>query len=95
MQVKQPVDSAAAAIINKTENNYAALLNYFDSGKVIVSFYNNKHPFKKALLFKTSYTSSGLFNFEYYEVGKSNSLYVINKSLDKVRSWWGVTNELN
>ncbi len=88
-------DTLANAIIQKTERNYASLHNYFDSGKTIVSFYNNNHPFKKALLFKTSYSNTGLFNFEYYEVGNSNSLYVINKNSENiVQSWWGITNQL-
>jgi len=83
------------SIISKTENKYANIETYFDSGKVVSSFYNLPHPFSNAKLFKTSYSNTGLFNFEYYELGKSNSLFVINRSLNnKVQSWWGITDKL-
>jgi hypothetical protein len=88
------LDSSAVSILERSLYKYSTLANYFDSGKVISSFYKNPHPFKKALYYKISFTSSGLFNFECYEPGRSNSLYQINRSNGEIRSWWGVTNKL-
>lgn len=86
--------TSAATIINKSKAAYAKLPLYLDSEKVVESMYNNDHPSKTAKVFRTAYTNSGEFNFEYYVVGKSNSLYTINRSSGVVKSWWGVTNKV-
>jgi outer membrane lipoprotein-sorting protein len=88
------IDSSAVSILERSRYKYSTLVNYFDSGKVISSFYNIPHPIKKALYYKTSFSKSGLFNFEYYEPGRSNTLYEINRGNGRIRSWWGVTNKL-
>lgn len=82
--------TSAVTIINKSKAAYANLPIYLDSGKVVESMYNNDHPSKTAKVFRTAYTNTSEFNFEYYEVGKSNSLYTINRSSGVVKSWWGV-----
>lgn len=88
----------AKDIIDSSKNAYVNLEMYQDSGKVLQEFYNlpnNQNPYENAKYFKTDYNKNGQFNFEYYEAGRSNSLYVINRGLDnKVQSWWGVTNAL-
>jgi hypothetical protein len=86
--------TSAAAIFNKSKTAYANLTTYLDSGKVVESTYNTEHPNKTAKVFRTAYTNSGGSNFEYYEVGKSNSLYTINKSSGAIKSWWGITNKI-
>ena len=84
-----------ADIISKTVAKYEGTETYFDSGKVVQYFSDLPHPFSEAKIFKTAYTKNGMFNFEYYKIGSSNSLYVINQSLDKkVQSWWGITDKL-
>jgi len=83
---------SATEVINKSKAAYGTIQTYFDSGKVVSSFYNNSRPHSNAKYFKTSYSSNGLFNFEYYVLGQSNSLYVINQSKNLVQSWWGITN---
>lgn len=82
---------SAADIISKSKTAYGSTKTYFDSGKVVSSFYNNARPFSNAKIFKTAYSRTGLFNFEYYDVGRSNSLYVINQNMKLVQSWWGIT----
>ena len=86
----------AKDIIDSSKNAYASLEMYQDSGKVIDEFYNLPSPrnsYENAKYFKTDYNKIGLFNFEYYAVGRSNSLYVINRAINyKVQSWWGITN---
>ena len=72
---------SATEVINKSKAAYGTIQTYFDSGKVVSSFYNNSRPHSNAKYFKTSYSSNGLFNFEYYVLGQSNSLYVINQFL--------------
>ncbi len=91
---KKPVADplSAAAIIHSSEEVYAHMKVYLDSGKVISSFYNNDHPGKTAKMFRTAYNDVGGFNFEFYEPGKSNSLYTINRTDNVVRSWWGMFN---
>ncbi len=86
----------AKDIMDSSKNAYINLEMYQDSGKVLQEVYNlpnQRNSYEKAIYFKTDYASRGLFNFEYYEVGRSNSLYVINRGINyKVQSWWGITN---
>jgi hypothetical protein len=84
---------SAVDILNKSESVYANLKIYTDSGKVIQSFSEMAHPHKTAEFFKTAYANTGNFNFEYYNEGKSNSLYIINRSANIIKTWWGITNE--
>jgi len=67
-----------SSIILKTEANYSSLKVYLDSGKVISSFYNNARPHKSALIFKTAYKNTGVFNFEFYPLG-SDRLHIVNR----------------
>jgi hypothetical protein len=83
-----------ATIIDRSEKAYHQLSVYLDSGKVINAYDISGRVNKTAKLFKTAFSNNGDFNFEYYELGKSNSLYTINRSANIVRSWWGVTNKL-
>ncbi|MDB5159243.1 MAG: hypothetical protein JWR50_3950 [Mucilaginibacter sp.] len=83
----------AADIISKSENAYAHLKTYADSGKLIQTMVVNGMESKTALIFKTAYTNTGGFNFEYYTVGKSNSLYTINRTDNVVKTWWGITGQ--
>jgi hypothetical protein len=68
------------------------LKTYVDSGKLIHTIINNGSTTKTALIFRTAYTNNGDFNFEYYKVGQSNSLYTINRSANVVKTWWGIMN---
>lgn len=85
----------ADEILLKSAKTYAGLKNYLDSGKVVNEHYNNDHPFKSAKHFRTAYSESLGFNFEYFEPNKSNSLYTINKSAGQVKTWWGINNKVN
>lgn len=84
----------AASILKKSAERYAELKTYLDSGKVIRHFYKNNSPHKSAIYFKTAFSETGDFNFEYYEPGKSNSLYTVNRTEKRVQSWWGITNKI-
>lgn len=82
-------------IISQSEAKYKGSKTYFDSGKAVNYFYNLPHPFSNAKIFKTAYSKIGLFNFEYYVLGNSNSLCIIHQGEDKkVQSWWGITDKL-
>lgn len=82
----------ATEIISKSENAYAHLKTYVDSGKLIQTMITNGNASKTALIFKTAYANTGGFNFEYYKVGQSNSLYTINRTDSVVKTWWGIMN---
>ncbi|MEJ6980677.1 hypothetical protein WG906_09470 [Pedobacter sp. P351] len=82
------------SVIKKSEQSYASLKTYLDSGKVISDFYSGSHPHKSAKIFRTAYSATEGFNFEYFEPNKSNSLHTLNKKGETVKTWWGVTNEL-
>lgn len=90
----QSDSTSAATIINKSRLAYAGLSIYLDSGKVIDSSYNIKYPHKNVKVFKTVYTNSKQFNFEFYQTDNLNSLYTINRSSDVVKTWWGITNKV-
>ncbi|KLT63867.1 hypothetical protein [Pedobacter sp. BMA] len=81
-------------IFEQSEKKYASLKNYLDSGKVITEFYNREVPSKSSIKFKTAYSKTEGFNFEYYIPNKSNSLYIINKTGNVVKSWWGIRNKV-
>jgi len=93
-QSKTQVTLSVPQIFEKSEESYAALQTYLDSGKVIKEFYNNDRPSKSSIKFRTAYSEFLGFNFEYYVPNKSNSLYTINKSSNVVRSWWGIRNQI-
>ncbi|GAB2622625.1 hypothetical protein GCM10027035_18040 [Emticicia sediminis] len=82
-------------IFQNCEDTYEKTEFYLDSGKVVQEFYENSHPFENAKLFKTAFSKKGMFSFEYYEVGKSNSLYTIvcDSSLS-TKSWWGIIDKI-
>jgi hypothetical protein len=83
-------------IIKLCEEVYKKTEFYQDSGRVFVEIYNTKIPSQKALYFKTSYSQNGLFSFEYYESGHSNSLFtVVRDFTEKTKSWWGVTQKID
>jgi len=83
-----------STIIDRSEKAYHNLKIYLDSGKVIQAMEVLGRPTKTAKYFKTAYSADGGFNFEYYELGKSNSLYTINRTQGVVRTWWGTTGKL-
>jgi hypothetical protein len=85
---------SADSVFKRSQFTYAHLKTYLDSGKIVQSYYNLDHPYKKAKLFKTAYVNTGDFNFEYYDIGSSSSLYTINRTAGLVKSWWGVTNKI-
>ena len=84
----------AQEVFAKSQKVYENAVFYLDSGKVFQQFYDLPQPFEKAKYFKTAYDKKGRFNFEYYEVGLSNSLMVINRNANNVaQSWWGIGNQ--
>lgn len=93
-QTKSEASLSVSQIFQKSEESYAALKTYLDSGKVISEFYNNEVPGKSSIKFRTAYSELLGFNFEYYDPNKSNSLYTINKSGNVVKSWWGIRNKI-
>lgn len=83
----------AKEVFAKSQKVYENAVFYLDSGKVFQEFYDLPQPFEKAKYFKTAYDKKGRFNFEYYEVGLSNSLMVINRNANNVAQyWWGIGN---
>jgi hypothetical protein len=75
----KPSPLTVNAIISLSIKSYSQLKSYTDSGKLIQTFLTNK-PNKSAKVFKTAYVNTGNINFEYYQPGKSNSLYTITKT---------------
>ncbi len=90
---KDPI--TVSTLIENTGHAYAKMVRYLDSGKVVSTFKNaGIPPTSTAIYFKTAYTDAGLFNFEYYKLGQSNSLYIINRDKKRmVQSWWGINNK--
>ncbi|MBC8051647.1 MAG: DUF2092 domain-containing protein [Sphingobacteriaceae bacterium] len=86
--------TAAVKIFDQSRKAYSRLKMYLDSGKLVKSFYNTEKPHTATYAFKTAYLINGQFNFDCYEVGKSNSLYTINRSANTVQTWWGISNEV-
>lgn len=85
----------AQEVFAKSQAVYENAVFYLDSGKVFQQFYDLEQPFEKAKYFKTAFDRQGRFNFEFYELGYSNSLMVINRDGNKLaQSWWGVTNKI-
>lgn len=69
---------------------YEKLELYLDSGKVINEFtVAGKRPYKTAMFFRTAYSKKEGFNFEFYDLSRSNTLYTINQSNGIAQSWWG------
>ncbi|TZF82669.1 hypothetical protein FW774_14295 [Pedobacter sp. BS3] len=93
-KTNHPAQLSASEIISKSEEAYKNLKFYLDSGKVISDHSDSKFPNKSVIYFKTAYSNTGNFNFEFYAPGKSNSLYVINRTGNDIKSWWGVTNKI-
>ncbi|UKT64675.1 outer membrane lipoprotein-sorting protein [Pedobacter mucosus] len=81
-------------IFEQSEKSYAAIKTYLDSGKVITEYYNKELPSKSSIKFKTAYSKLNGFNFEYYVPNQSASLYIINKTGNVVKSWWGIRNKI-
>jgi hypothetical protein len=83
-------------IIKLCEDVYRKTEFYQDSGRVFVEIYDTKIPNEKALYFKTSYSQNGLFSLEYYESGRSNSLFtMVRDSTGITKSWWGITQKVD
>ncbi|MBW4890831.1 hypothetical protein KXQ82_13955 [Mucilaginibacter sp. HMF5004] len=79
-------------ILLKTQEHYAGLPGYVDSGKVEESYGENQ-KYNFTYFFKTAYHKTGQFAFEYYEDGKENSLYTYTRLSDSlVRTWYAYTN---
>ncbi len=83
-----------STIIERSEKAYHQLSMYLDSGKVISAVDRSGRVTKSAKYFRTAFATNGDFNFDFYEPGKSNSLYTVNRSFNIVRSWWGLNNKL-
>lgn len=90
---KDPI--TISTIIENTEYAYSNTARYLDSGKVVSTFKNaGIRPTSTAIYFKTAYLNTGPFNFEYYKLGQSNSIYIINRDKNKiVKSWWGINDK--
>lgn len=84
-----------STLIERTGDAYAKTVRYLDSGKVVSTFKNaGISPTSTAIYFRTAYSDAGPFNFEYYKLGQSNSLYIINRDKKRmVQSWWGINNK--
>ncbi len=85
---------SADSIIRLSEKAYANLKTYTDSGKLIQTFLT-VNPFKTAIIFKTAYINTGNINFECYTIGKSNSLYTLNRTDNIIKTWWGILNRID
>lgn len=82
-------------IVDNSKKVYANAPFYLDSGRVFLQFYDVERPFEKAKYFKTVYDKKGRFNYEFYDVGESNSLFVINRDANNLtQSWWGIVNKI-
>ncbi|MET0570724.1 MAG: hypothetical protein ABWZ79_04815 [Pedobacter agri] len=93
-QTNNKVALSVQQIFEQSKKNYASLKTYLDSGKVITEFYNKEIPGKSSIKFRTAYSKLNGFNFEYFVPNNSTSLYIINKTGNVVKSWWGIRNRI-
>ena len=81
-------------IIKRVVKEHANLSTYRDNSTATM-IYTTANPFTVVKQSKLVYASDGRFRYEYYEVGKPNSKYIIHRDVSmKVTSWWDVTDEL-
>jgi len=88
----KPDTLSADSVIHLSEKAYAEIKTYTDSGKLLQTFLM-ANPFKTAIIFKTAYINTGNINFECYTIGKSNSLYTLNRTDNVIQTWWGLLNK--
>lgn len=81
-------------IIKRVVKEHANLSTYRDNSTATM-IYTTANPFTVVKQSKLVYSGDGRFRYEYYEVGKPNSKYIIHRDASmKVTSWWDVTDEL-
>jgi len=89
------VRETAATVVQKTEYAYSTTSRYLDSGKLVVTVTNAlKTPTSTAIYYRTAYTTKGPFNFEFYKLGQSNSLFIVNRdNVGNTNCWWGINDK--
>lgn len=81
-------------IIKRVVKEHANLSTCRDNSTATMT-YTTANPYTVVKQSKLVYSSDGRFRYEYYEVGKPNSKYIIHRDASmKVTSWWDVTDEL-
>lgn len=81
-------------IIKRVVKEHENLTSYRDNSTATMT-YVTASPYTVVKQSKLVFSSDGRFRWEYYEVGKANSLYVIHRDIiGNVKSWWDVTDEL-
>jgi hypothetical protein len=81
-------------IIKRVVKEHANLTTYRDNSTATV-VYTSANPFTVVKQSKVVYSGDGRFRYEYYQVGKPDTRYIIHRDASmKVKSWWDVTNEL-
>lgn len=81
-------------IIKRVEKEHANLTTYRDNS-IATMTYTTANPFTVVKQSKLVYSGDGRFRYEYYEVGKANSKYIIHRDANmKVTSWSDATDEL-
>jgi len=80
-------------IIKRVVKEHANLSTYRDNSTATM-IYTTANPYTVVKQSKLVYSGDGRFRYEYYEVVKSNSKYIIHRDADmKVTSWWDTTDE--
>ena len=81
-------------IIKRVEKEHANLSTYRDNSTATMN-YTTANPYTVVKQSKLVYSGDGRFRYEYYEVGKADTRYIIHRDANmKVTSWWDVTDVL-
>jgi hypothetical protein len=81
-------------IISLVEKEHKNVVTYRDNSTATMN-YITSNPFTVVKESKVVYSNDGRFRFEYYEVGKDNSEYIIHRDAAmNVKSWYGITGVL-
>ena len=78
----------------KVEEVYSSAISYRDTGIVSTNFITDEIRLVEKP-FKTAFLRSGLYRYEYHEIGNENSRYIIHQDENGVVSnWWDITGEI-
>ncbi len=81
-------------IIKRVVKEHANLSTYRDNSTATMT-YTTANPYTVVKQSKLVYSGDGRFRYEYYEVGKPDTKYIIHRDANmKVTSWWDVTDVL-
>ncbi len=92
--VQAPVIITADSLMLKVEDVYSSAISYRDTGIVSTNFITDEIRLVEKP-FKTAFLRSGLYRYEFHEIGKENSRYLIHRGETGIVSkWWDITGEI-